>query len=214
MGFFAMTALLWLFNVFALVTRGDAWLGFSYFLIFLIPFSSVAYLWFRGRRKSSAKARSSAEKWSAVLFSLQGVALACWMFDLATTFYAIDIARVATEINPLGWPLGALGAFAYYAPTVILTYVLLFRIKQKVSLYAAIPMTAVMLYMGLMNLNAGVGNYQFFIVTASLAGDIRFNLLAVIVAVDLVYALVLAKLGNLSFLGKPRKFDALAENNS
>jgi hypothetical protein len=206
--------LLWLFNVAALVTRGDAWLGLLYFMIFLIPFSSVTYLWVRGRGKASAATASSVEKWGSVLFALQGVALACWMFDLATTFYAIDIARVATEVNPLGWPLGALGAFAYYGPTVILTYVLLFRIKQKVSLYAAIPMTAVMLLMGSMNLSAGIGNYQFFITTASLAGNIRFNLLAIVVAVDVVYAVVLAKLGNLPFLGSSRKLDAAAKNSS
>jgi hypothetical protein len=85
--------------------------------------------------------------------------------------------------------------------------------KQKMSFYAAIPMTAVMLYMGLMNLNAGVGNYQFFITTASLAGNLRFNLLAIVLAVDLVYAVVLAKMGNLPFFGNPRKLDASRQNN-
>ena len=128
------------------------------------------------------------------MFFLQGAALACWAFDLATTFYAIDIARVAEEINPLGWPLGAVGAMSYFVPTVILTYVLLFRIKQPVALGAAIPMTSIMLLMGSMNLNAGAGNFGFFIATASLSAGIRLNLFALVIAADLAVAIMLARL--------------------
>ncbi len=117
--------------------------------------------------------------------------MAFWAYDLATTFYAIDVARVAYEVNPLGWPLGALGALTYYAPTVVLTYVLLFRIRQKTSLYAAVPIAAVALLMGSMNLNAAIGNFQFFLAYASIPVGIRYNLFAVILAVDLVYAATL-----------------------
>ena len=123
---------------------------------------------------------------------MQGVALACWAYDLATTFYAINIWGLAYETNPLGWPLGAAGALAYYAPTVIFTYVLLFRIKQTTSLYAAVPMTVVALLMGFMNLNAGIGNYQFFIVSASVPAAVRYNLLAVVLAANLFCAATLA----------------------
>jgi hypothetical protein len=122
---------------------------------------------------------------------LQGAALACWAYDLTTTFYAIDIAKIAYEVNPLGWPMGAVGALVYYAPTVALTYVLLFRIKDKIACYAAVPMTAVLLGMGAMNLNAGAGNFQFFIATASLPAASHFNLLALIAVADLAcFALV------------------------
>jgi hypothetical protein len=94
---------------------------------------------------------------------MQGVALACWMFDLATTYYAVDVKQVAVEINPLGWPLGILGALAYYGPTLLLSYVLLFRMKEKISFYAAVPMTVVAVYMGLMNLHAGTLNLQIVV---------------------------------------------------
>jgi len=186
-GFLAMTAVIWVLNVIALARGGDAWLGLLYFLILLIPLSGAAYLRFVGKKNGEAKA-SSSERWSRILFSLQGVVLACWAYDLATTYYAIDVARVATEINPLGWPLGAVGALVYYAPTVVLTYVLLFRIKQKVALYAAVPMTFVMLLMGAMNLNAGILNFRFFADSATLTVGTRFSLLAAVVAVDAICA--------------------------
>jgi len=139
------------------------------------------------------------------LFALLGVALACWAYDLATTFYAIDVARVAFEVNPLGWPMGALGALAYYGPTVVLTYVLLFKVRQKMSLYAAVPITLVALSMGAMNLNAGVGNFGFFLEYASISASIRINLLALVAAVDLAYVALMAKVARNSVLQKKTK---------
>jgi hypothetical protein len=126
------------------------------------------------------------------LFALQGAAVACWAYDLATTFYAINVARVATEINPLGWPLGAVGALLYYVPTVILTYVLLFRLRAKISIYAAFPITAVALLMGAMNFNAGLGNFTFFVWTASLSTPMRYYLMALIATVDLAFVAIFA----------------------
>ena len=187
-----MIAFIWVFNVIAIAWGGDAWLGLLYFLILLIPLSGLAYLRCVRKKNGEAKA-SSHEKWSQILFSLQGVVLACWAYDLLTTYYAIDVARVATEINPLGWPLGVMGAFAYYVPTIILTYVLLFRLKQKVSFYTAILITALSLYMGSMNLNAGIGNFNFFVETAWLATGTCYVLLTTVVAVNLVFIAILAR---------------------
>lgn len=203
-GFFAMTAATSIFSIIALFRSGDPWLGLLYFLILLIPLSGAAYFW-RGRKTSSVPKVDSYGKWSSILFALLGVALACWAYDLATTFYAIDVARVAFEVNPLGWPLGALGALAYYGPTVILTYVLLFRIRQKMSLYAATPIILVALCMGVMNLNAGVGNFSFFLDTASISAGIRYNLLALIVVVDLAFAGMMAKVARNNVLQKKTK---------
>jgi hypothetical protein len=190
-GFFAMIAAVSIFSIIALFRSGDSWLGLLYFLILLIPLTGVAYFW-HSRKNRSSLSVNSYEKWTNLLLGLQGVALACWAYDLATTFYAINIAQVAFEINPLGWPFGALGALVYYAPTVILTCVLLLKIKQKTSVYAAVPMTFVMLLMGSMNLNAGIGNFQFFLSTAALPTQVRYNLLAIIFAADMVWAVALA----------------------
>ncbi len=187
-----MVAAIWIYSALTLIRSGDSWLGSMYLLILFLPLSCVAYLWLR-RKRTPAQRVGSVEKWGSLLFSLQGVALACWAYDLATTFYAIDIARAAVEINPLGWPLGALGAMSYYVPTVGLSYVLLFRLKQPVSLCAAIPITGVALFMGCMNLNAGAENFKFFVVSAWIPSGIRVNLLSVVLAVDVIYAAVLAK---------------------
>jgi hypothetical protein len=201
-----MAAVISLFSIITLVRGGDAWLGLLYFLILLIPLSSTVYLRFRTKKNATGKV-DSFEKWSRILLSLQGGVLACWVFDLATTFYALDVAKIATEINPLGWPLGAVGALIYYGPTLVLTCVLLFKQKQKVSLYTAAVVTALSLYMGAMNLNAGIGNFSFFVTTASLSGAIRYSLLALVVAADLFCIAAFARLSakqSLSGRGKLR----------
>jgi hypothetical protein len=139
-------------------------------------------------------ALDASEKWRHLLFSFQGVALAFWTFDIATTFYAIDITGLAIELNPLGWPLGILGAFAYYGPTLVFSYVLLFKIKENISFYAAIPLTLVTLGMGMMNLVAGAQSFQVFVDTAALATGVRYGLLALIVTVNLAVPLALKRM--------------------
>jgi hypothetical protein len=191
-GFLAATGLIWIFIIIALFEGGDAWLGLMYMLILLIPASSITYL--KIKNINSKTAVDSSEKWRSLLFSFQGVALAFWMFDIATTFYNINVTGLATEINPLGWPLGILGAFAYYGPTVPLTYVLLFKIKESISLYAAIPMTLITLGMGTMNLVAGAQNFQVFVDTAALQMGVRYELLTLIVMVNLAVPLALRRM--------------------
>jgi hypothetical protein len=129
-----------------------------------------------------------------VLIPLQGAALACWTFDISTTFYAIDVLREATEQNPLGWPLGAVGALIFYVPAITFTYFLLFKIKQKGSLGAAIVITILAAYMGLMNFNAGAQNFGFFLNSVSLTVDVYYFLFSLVVAVNLIYAVAFAKL--------------------
>jgi hypothetical protein len=190
-GFLVTTGLIWIFNIAALFEGGDAWLGLMYLLILLIPASSLTYLKLKNTNPKIVPETS--EKWRSLLFSFQGVALAFWMFDIATTLYAINVTGLATELNPLGWPLGILGAFTYYAPTLVFSYVLLFKIKESSSLYAAIPMTLVTLGMGMMNLVAGAQNFQVFVDTAALVTGIRYGLLALIVTVNLAVTLALKR---------------------
>ncbi|MGD6851263.1 MAG: hypothetical protein ACQCN6_04295 [Candidatus Bathyarchaeia archaeon] len=189
-GFLVATGLIWIFNVMALVRGGDAWLGLTYLLILLIPATSIAIL----KLTPQSAAIQDSHKWHNLLFAFQGVALAFWSYDLITTFYAINITGLAVELNPLGWPLGILGAFAFYAPTLVFAYVLLYRMKEKMSHYAAVPLTLLTLAMGSMNLLAGAQNFQVFVTTAALASSVRFELLAVIAALDLAIPLTLRHL--------------------
>jgi hypothetical protein len=129
--------------------------------------------------------------WRLLLFSFQGVALAFWAFDLLTTFYAINISGIAIEVNPLGWPLGILGAATFYLPALVGSYVLLFKLNGKAPLYAAIPFTLLTLTMSAMNLLAGAQNFQVFVDTAAIASTTRLGLVASLACFDLAIPLTL-----------------------
>jgi hypothetical protein len=187
-GFLVATGLIWVFNVVALMIGGDAWLGLMYLLILLIPATGITIL---KLKKPNSPSKDKSNKWRNLLFSFQGVALGFWLFDILTTFYAINIVRTSIELNPLGWPWGILGAFAFYGPTLVFSYVLLFRLKEKVSFCAALPLTLITLGMSVMNLVAGAQNFQVFVETASLESGLRYGLLELVVAANFVVLLVL-----------------------
>jgi hypothetical protein len=188
-GFLVATALIWLFNIAVLILRGDAWLGFLYLLILLLPVSSITLL----KLKNPQKPHEDSKRWRNLLFSFQGVALGFWLFDIITTFYAINVTNLAIELNPLGWPWGILGALAFYGPALVFSYVLLFRMKEKISLAGAVPLTLLTLVMGAMNLVAGAQNFQVFVDTAALAPGIRYSMLALVVALNLAVPFTLMR---------------------
>jgi len=190
-GFLVATGLIWIFNVASLIHSGDAWLGLTYLLILLIPASSITFL---KLKNDSRKLPEDSSKWRNMLFSFQGVALGFWIFDIITTFYAINVTRLAIELNPLGWPWGILGALAFYGPALTFSYVLLFRMKEKVPLFVALPLTVLTLGMGTMNLVAGAQNFQVFVLTASLATGVRYGLLTLIVTLNLAVPLTLKRM--------------------
>jgi len=127
-GFLVATGLIWIFNVAPLIHSGDAWLCLTYLLILLIPASSITLLKRKNDSTSYLKIQVNGE---TLLFSFQGVALGFWVFDIITTFYAINVTRLAIELNILGWPWGILGALAFYGPALTFSLVLLFRMKEK-----------------------------------------------------------------------------------
>ena len=190
-GFLVATGLVWIYNIIALVRGGDAWLGLAYLLILLIPAVSIALL----KLKSTSQPFINDKlKLRNFLFAFQGVALAFWSFDLITTFYAINVTGLASELNPLGWPLGILGALSYYGPALVFSYVLLFKLKENISLYAAIPLTMITMGMCFMNLIAGAQNFLVFVDTATLAVGSRYSLLALIFTFDLAVPLTIKRM--------------------
>lgn len=191
-GFLVAAGLIWALNVFALFRGGDPWLASLYLLILLIPASSLTYL--NLKKTNPQAAPDASNKWRNLLFAFQGVALAFWMFDIATTFYAINVTGLAVELNPLGWPLGILGAMAYYVPTLVFSYVLMFKMKGNVAIYAAVPLTLLTLGMGAMNLMAGAQNFQVFVDTTALATGAQYGLLALIITANLAVPLALKRM--------------------
>lgn len=189
-GFLVATGLIWIFNIASLIRDGDTWLGLMYLLILLIPTSSLTILKLGKARNTRPDEQRN---WHNLLFSSQGVALGFWMFDIITTFYAINVTGLAIELNPLGWPWGILGAFAFYGPSMVFSYVLLFRMKEKTAFYAALPLTLITLGMGTMNLVAGAQNFQVFVDTAYLSSAVRYDLLALILIANLAILLTLKR---------------------
>lgn len=180
-GFLVATAVIWSCNMLAVSLKG-ALLGLCYLLVVLVPLIGVLIIW--QKKKNPNHTKLSSLNIRNVLFSMQGIALACWIFDIATTIYAINITRIAYELNPLGWPWGILGAMTYYAPTIMFSYLLLYKMKDNIALIGAVPLTFLTLIMAAMNLNAGTMNYQFFSNTAVLVTEMRMGLMALLLCVN------------------------------
>jgi hypothetical protein len=130
----------------------------AFFFLLAIPFA--ANLTLKIKNWKQKKQPLNQEHAKVILLALQGTALACWALDLVTSTLVLNIRVNGIEINPLGWPLGILGAALYYVPTVTGTYVLLYKIQTKSALYSAAVLTMVALYMGSFNLDAGLNNFQ------------------------------------------------------
>jgi hypothetical protein len=190
-GVLVATGLIWSFNIASLFKSGNAWLASLYLLILIIPVSTLMYLKLKNTNPRANV--ETGEKWRNLLFSVQGAALTFWAFDIATTFYAINVTSLSVELNPLGWPLGILGAFIYYGPTMVFSYVLLFKIKESITFYAAVPLTLLTLGMSTMNLMAGAQNFQVFVDTAGLATGVGCGLLAAIGTVCLMVPFALKR---------------------
>jgi len=109
-------------------------------------------------RKKGTEKFNGTEKLGRILLCLYVVPFVLWAFDISTTFYAINVLGVAGEENPLGWPFGVLGALIFYVPALAFTYLLLFKVKDRYSPFAAILITALALFSGIMNLCAGLHN--------------------------------------------------------
>lgn len=192
-GFAVMLVVIWVYNITALVIAGDTLIAALFSLILLIPISIVIYTLAK-RRENQGGNSNVYDKLKTFLIPVCGAAFACWIFDISTTYYAIDVVRKAAELNPLGWPLGAVGALVFYVPATIFTYTLLFKIAQKYSIAAAAMITVLTAYLGSMNFNEGVHNFGFFLNSVSFTMEGYSFLLSLVVAVDLIYAVAFAKL--------------------
>lgn len=170
-GFLATIIVVGIFNThLILVVLNHAQLTLVFLTVLLIPSSIILNTHLNHRT-------NHVDKLTRVLVSFNGVSLACWVFDVTSTYYAIDILRQFAEQNPLGWPFGALGALMFYIPTFAFSYLLLFRIKQKVSRFAAVFLTLLAVFMGFMNLGAGLQNFGCSSVYIAVLLEIVFVLL-------------------------------------
>ncbi len=152
-GFLVLILVVGIFNThLLLVVLSHAQLALLFLAALTIPIFTILYTHLSHRA-------NRVDKLASVLVSLNGASLACWVLDVSSTYYAIDILREYAEQNPLGWPFGALGALTFYVPAFAFVYLLLFKIKRKVSRLAAVFLTLLAVFMGFMNLGAGLQNF-------------------------------------------------------
>lgn len=171
----------------------NPWVGFALFLL-VIPFSIRSVIILKGlTEKKSAQTRVKQAK--SILMTLQGVGFACWFLDVISSIFTININQTSSELNPLGWPFGALGALAYYIPITFVVYYLLYKTKSKESFYGTVALTAVTLFMSARNLNAGLHNFSsvgsFTSSTAEL--EVLCIWLAIVVALGIFNIIVILK---------------------
>jgi hypothetical protein len=197
-GFLVMAVAIWILNIITLVVLGQTWTGLLFLLVLLIPISMIAYEYSKYKKKEIEKA-NAVDRVEQILVSLYGVSFACWLFDVSTTYYAINVLDVAAEQNPLGWPFGALGALIFFIPASAFTYFLLFKVRQRYSLLAAVLVTALTLCISSMNLFAGFQNFGFFTTySVSFSTETCSYLFGVVILVDSLYALVFIRLTKLT----------------
>lgn len=122
-----------------------------------------------------------------LLISLCGLCFACWVFDVVTTHYALNVIGGFEESNPLGFPFGVFGALIFYVPASVFIYVLLFQLRHRLSLSVAFLLTFIALYMGFMNLGAGLQSLGFSSDPFPVLLEMTFALLAVLTRSGLAF---------------------------
>lgn len=148
----------------------NPWVGYTLFLLLAVPLAVNLYMAtarFRAKKPTQAKVKQAKN----ILMALQGFGFACWLFDVLSTIFVISIKHASYELNPLGWPLSAAGALAYFVPITFAVYYLLFKLKSKESFYAAVMLTGVSVFMGLRNLYASLYNLPKIYPFASQTAD-------------------------------------------
>jgi hypothetical protein len=191
-GFLAMTVSIWMLNAVTLFVLAKTTLAILFLLVLMIPILVLIYQYFRFRQRKGRIL--SQDGLRQILIFAYGACFACWIFDVGSTFYAIDILGVATEQNPLGWPLGSLGALAFYVPAFAFSSFLLRRRDQRYAFAVALAITALAFYMGIMNLFAGFSNFSFFVQSAVLSLESSWGLLFFAIAIDYVCAIAFFKI--------------------
>jgi hypothetical protein len=186
-GFVAAACVVWLIACIYVGSDINLWLGLGLFVFLAVPFFARGIIGLEYFRLKNS-AQTAVKKAKSVLMALQGVGLACWFLDVISTIFTININQTSSESNVLGWPFSALGALAYYAPITFLVYYLLYKVKSKESFYSVVVITAVTMFMGLRNLNAGLHNLLALGQTYSLTAELEIT--GILLAVGVILASV------------------------
>jgi hypothetical protein len=94
-GFLVMIVIIWILNVITFFVLGKTLAALLFLLILAIPSSIVAYEGWKWRREK--KNVNRLDRLRQILISMYGFSFACWIFDISSTYYAIDVLGVAAE---------------------------------------------------------------------------------------------------------------------
>jgi hypothetical protein len=136
------------------------WATLACFILLAVPFTLNCLKTIDHSTQQNSNTKTTVKTAKATLMALQGLGFACWFFDVISTIIIIDIQQVAIELNFLGWPLSALGALIFYVPMVMVAYYLLYKVKSKLSFYVAVMISVLVLFMGALNINASLYNFN------------------------------------------------------
>jgi hypothetical protein len=200
-GFVAVASAIWLLLCVWVSSRINLWLGVGAFLFLAIPFAGRLILLLKNL-KAKATIQTRVKQAKNGLMSLQGVAFACWFFDVISTVFVLNIQQSGDELNILGWPYSALGALTFYVPVTFAAYYLLFKVKSKESFFATAALTVVSIFIGLMNLNAGLLN---------LTKLYTFNLSVEDVVIFGIWLAIMASLSAFNVLAITKRAKSLAK---
>ncbi|HSV49680.1 MAG TPA: hypothetical protein VLH35_05135 [Candidatus Acidoferrales bacterium] len=166
------------------------WATLACFILLAAPFALNCLKTIDRSIQQNSNAQATVKTAKATLMALQGLGFACWFFDVISTIFIIDIQQVAIELNFLGWPLSALGALLFYVPMVLVAYYLLFKVKSKLSFYVAVMISVLVLFMGALNINASLYNfnqiYPYSTVTDTLVVAIWVGVLLGLMALNFI----------------------------
>jgi len=158
-----------------------------FLLILMAPISIIIYRYVK--RKTETEEANLLDILRQILVYIYVISFTSWMFDVGTTHYVLDVLSINIELNPLGWPLGALGALLFFIPAMILTYLLLFRVKKIYAILVAIIITVLTLYHGFQNFIAAGQNLSFIDPSVSAVSEVYRYLFVAALACDITYVL-------------------------
>jgi hypothetical protein len=135
------------------------WLGVP---LFILLAASFVYSCFKLMKRGfgSNPPERQVKQVKATLMAIVGAGVSCWFLDVLSTFFAVNINQTAAELNPLGWPLSAFVALAYYIPITFAMYYLLYKLKKKGPFYVAVVISIATLFFSFMSLSAAFGNFS------------------------------------------------------
>jgi hypothetical protein len=90
-----MTVIIWILNAITFFSLERTLAALLLFLILVIPISVIVYeCW---KFKTGREKMNRLERLKQILISIYGVSFACWVFDVGSTYYVIDVLGVTAE---------------------------------------------------------------------------------------------------------------------